>query len=71
MTALQLFGWQKLDIGTFLKADFSIMVRCALPAVHGVLVGALVAGRSWAGLLLAGLLFLRRRRSRRRCRPYT
>ena len=27
MTALQLFGWQKLDIGTFLKADFSIMVR--------------------------------------------
>jgi hypothetical protein len=26
MTALQLFGWRKLDIGTFLKADFSIMV---------------------------------------------
>lgn len=26
MTALQLFGWQKLDIGTFLKADFSVMV---------------------------------------------
>ncbi|EFN55637.1 hypothetical protein CHLNCDRAFT_133816 [Chlorella variabilis] len=27
MTALQLFGWKKLDVGTFLKADFSIMVK--------------------------------------------
>lgn len=26
MTALQLFGWKTLDVGTFLKADFSILV---------------------------------------------
>lgn len=30
MTALQLFGWQTMDVGTFLKADFSVMVCWAV-----------------------------------------
>lgn len=30
LTALQLFGWQRFDTGTYLKADYSIMVRLTL-----------------------------------------
>lgn len=51
MTALQLFGWQKLDIGTFLKADYSIMVSCGL--VSGwptVIAGCYPPRRSLWGL---------------------
>lgn len=39
MTALQLFGWQTLDTGTYLKADFAILV-----SVWGG-AGARTAGR--------------------------
>ncbi|KAL4457343.1 hypothetical protein ABPG75_012208 [Micractinium tetrahymenae] len=44
MTALQLFGWQTLESGTYLKADYSIMVKLPDGRLVGTYVGFMVPG---------------------------
>jgi hypothetical protein len=55
LTALQMFGTTKLDIGTFLTADFSIMVRPPGGSLSGVYKSYLVPGAIFLTILAIGV----------------